>query len=71
MTRKDLVIGQDYESVCSGTVILRDKGIFDGVDSYHFFSITYNTHHYWMEKQLLSKLNDFELEDTKIKGKRY
>jgi len=63
MTVKDLHIGDDYESISVGTVILRDKSIYDGVDSYHFFSIAYNTHHYWMEKQLPVKLKDFELGD--------
>lgn len=64
MTKKDLVIGNDYESVSVGTVILRDKGIYDGVASYHFFSLAYNTHHYWMEKQLQVKLKNYEKEET-------
>jgi len=62
MTEKDLHVGDCYESQNVGIVVLRDKGMYDGLFSYHFYSLEYNTHHYWMTKQLVSKLKDFELE---------
>lgn len=65
MTKKDLHIGDTYESKSVGTVVLRDKDIYDGIQSYHFFSLEYNTHHYWMEKQLPIKLKDYEIEEQK------
>jgi len=67
MTEKNLHIGDYYESKSVGTVVLLDKGIYDGIFSYHFYSLDYNTHHYWMTKQLISKLKDFEFETKVLK----
>jgi len=62
MTEKDLHRGEVYDSIKNGLVILRDQGIFDGIFSYHFFSLEFNSHLYWTSKQLPSKLKNFELE---------
>jgi len=67
MTEQDLHLFDTYESTKHGEVVLRDIGIYDGIKSYHFFSLGYNEHLYWGKKQLKSNLKEFEFEDTRKK----
>jgi len=68
MTIKDLQPFETYESTKHGEVVLRDVGMYDGIKSYHFFSLAYNEHLYWSVKQLKPNLKGFEFEETKKKS---